>query len=93
MKTRPDCPLLDPEIADLRDHWVLRAGVVGGSPPQADQLNGLAVNVAGCIVNGRGFESRYDHIEESTCIRIVNDVYQYYGLFFAGHFGAKLASR
>ena len=36
--TRPDCPLLYPEIADLRDHWALRSGAVGGSPPLADQL-------------------------------------------------------
>ena len=59
----------------------------------ADQLNGLVVNVAGCIVNGHGFESRYDQIEQSSCVSVANDVYQDYGLFFAGHFGAKLASR
>ena len=58
--TRPDCPLLNPEIADLRDHWVLRAGAVGGSPSLADQLNGVAVNEAGRLVNGHRFESRYD---------------------------------
>ena len=91
--TRPDCPLLNPEISDLGDHWVLRAGAVGGSPRLADQLNGLAVNVAGCIVNGRGFESRCDQSEQSSCVRIVHNAYQDYGLFFAGHFGAKLASR
>ena len=91
--TRPDCPLLNPEIADLRDHWVLRAGALGGSSPLADQLNGVAVNEAGSVVNGRGFESRYDQMEDSLCTRVMDEAYQEYGLFFAGHFGAKLASR
>ena len=44
-------------------------------------------------MNGRVFESRYDQIEDSSCTRDIDEVYQGYGLFFAGHFGAKLASR
>ena len=91
--TRPDCPLLNPEIADLRDDWVLRAGAVGASPPLANQLNSVAANEAGHIVNGRGFDSRSDQIEDSSRTRVTDEVYQGYGLFFAGHFGAKLASR
>ena len=91
--TRPDCPLLNPEIADLRDRWVLRAGAVGGSPSLADQLSGVAVIEAGSIVNGRVFESRSDLFGISSRSRVTGEAYQGYGLFFAGHFGAKLASR
>ena len=64
--TRPDCPLLNPEIADLRDHSVVRAGALGGSPCVADQLNGVAVSETGHKVSSRECESRSGHIENSS---------------------------
>ena len=70
--------------------WVLRAGAVGGSQNVADQLIGAAVKATSLLINGRGFEPRNDHFEDSSCIRVM---YQGHRLFFAGHFGAKLASR
>ena len=70
--------------------WVLRAGAVGGCHQLADQLNGVAVMEAGLMEKGCGFEPRYDHFEDSSCIRVMGQMCQGYGLFFAGHFGAKL---
>ena len=70
--------------------WVPRAGAVGGFPQLAGQQNGVAVKEARRVMNGCGFESRKTHFEDSSCIRVMDQMCQGYGLFFAGHFGAKL---
>ena len=53
-----DGPPLNLEIADLRHCWV-------GDLREARQPNGVAANGTGRKLDGRGFNSRYDQIEDS----------------------------
>ena len=78
-----DGPSLNLEIADLRH---LRVGALH----VVRQPNGVPVGGTGGKVDGRGFNSRCNHIGES--LRKIKRLTKY-GHFFAGHFGAKLASR
>ena len=52
-----DGPPLNLEIADLRHCWV-------AALREARQPNGVAVNGTGRKPDGRGFDSRYDQIED-----------------------------